>query len=221
MVRLDKLASVSEAGTAVFTGAGDLADDAAMPPSSSADGADVRSSDERLMLRYAAGEAAAFEPLYRRHKDGLWRYFLRQGCDEAIASELFQDVWANLIRSRAGYQPSARFATWLYKLAQNRLIDHWRANKPNVELDEADERLVESEHRAPSARADQAEQADRLRRAITGLPADQRQAFLLQAEAGLSLDEIAAQQGVGRETVKSRLRYALTKLRLELADVWP
>lgn len=221
MVRLDKLATVSEAGTAVFTGAGDLADDAAMPPSPSADGADVRSSDERLMLRYAAGEAAAFEPLYRRHKDGLWRYFLRQGCDEATASELFQDVWANLIRSRAGYQPSARFATWLYKLAQNRLIDHWRANKPNVELDEADERLAESEHRAPSARADQAEQADRLRRAITGLPADQRQAFLLQAEAGLSLDEIAAQQGVGRETVKSRLRYALTKLRLELADVWP
>ena len=198
-----------------------MADDAAMPPPFSTDGADDSASDESLMLRYAAGEAAAFEPLYRRHKDGLWRYFLRQGCDEATASELFQDVWANLIRSRAGYQPSARFATWLYKLAQNRLIDHWRAKKPQDELDETDERLAESEHRAPSARADQAEQAERLRRAITALPLDQRQAFLLQAEAGLSLEEIAAQQGVGRETVKSRLRYALAKLRLELADVWP
>lgn len=208
---------MSEGVAAVFTAAGDLADDAAMPPPF----ADDSASDESLMLRYAAGEAAAFEPLYRRHKDGLWRYFLRQGCDEATASELFQDVWANLVRSRAGYQPSARFATWLYKLAQNRLIDHWRAKKPQDELDETDERLAESEHRAPSSRADQAEQAERLRRAITALPVDQRQAFLLQAEAGLSLEEIAAQQGVGRETVKSRLRYALAKLRLELADVWP
>jgi len=192
-----------------------------MPPPFSADAADGSDSDESLMLRYAAGEAAAFEPLYRRHKDGLWRYFLRQGCDEATASELFQDVWANLIRSRAGYRPSARFATWLYKLAQNRLIDHWRARKPQDELDETDQRLADADHRTPSARATQAEQAERLRRAITALPVDQRQAFLLQAEAGLSLEEIAVQQGVGRETVKSRLRYALAKLRLELADVWP
>lgn len=190
-----------------------------MSPPTRADA--LEPSDEQLMLRYAAGEAAAFEPLYRRHKDGLWRYFLRQGCDQAVAAELYQDVWANLIRARAGYQPSARFATWLYRLAQNRLIDHWRARKSEDELDETDERLAEPEHRNPAARAGQAEQAQRLLAALTGLPQEQRQAFLLQAEAGLSLEEIAAQQGVGRETVKSRLRYALAKLRLELADVWP
>jgi len=201
----------------LFPAVGALADDEAMSPPF----ADNSASDESLMSRYAAGEAAAFEPLYRRHKDALWRYFLRQGCDEATASELFQEVWSNLIRSRAGYQPSARFATWLYKLAQNRLIDHWRALKTQDVLDETDERLAEAEHRTPVARASQAEQAERLRRAITALPVDQRQAFLLQAEAGLTLEEIAAQQGVGRETVKSRLRYALAKLRLELADVWP
>jgi RNA polymerase sigma-70 factor (ECF subfamily) len=208
---------VTEALADGFPAVGVLADDAVMPPPFVDDSA----SDESLMVRYAAGDAAAFEPLYRRHKDPLWRYFLRQGCDEATASELFQDVWSHLIRSRAGYQPSARFATWLYKLAQNRLIDHWRAKKPQDELDEADERLADAEHRSPAARASQAEQAERLRRAITALPADQRQAFLLQAEGGLSLEEIAVQQGVGRETVKSRLRYALAKLRLELADVWP
>lgn len=201
----------------LFPATGALADDAAMSPSF----ADDRASDESLMLRYAAGEAAAFEPLYRRHKDALWRYFLRQGCDEATAGELFQEVWASLIRARAGYQPSARFATWLYKLAQNRLIDHWRVQRPQDGIDADDERLTEAEHRTPAARASQAEQAERLRRAITALPVDQRQAFLLQAEAGLTLEEIAAQQGVGRETVKSRLRYALAKLRLELADVWP
>lgn len=192
-----------------------------MPPPRTDVGADDSASDESLMRRYAAGEAAAFEPLYRRHKDGLWRYFLRQGCDQATAAELYQDVWSNLIRSRAGYQPSARFATWLYRLAQNRLIDHWRARRPQDELDETDERLADPEHRNPAARASQAEQAQRLLAALSGLPQEQRQAFLLQAEAGLSLEEIAAQQGVGRETVKSRLRYALAKLRQELADVWP
>lgn len=198
-----------------------MADDAAMPAPITELAADDSASDERLMQRYAAGEAAAFEPLYRRHKDGLWRYFLRQGCDEATASELFQEVWASLIRARAGYRPNARFAAWLYKLAQNRLIDHWRLRRPQDALDEGDERLAESEHRSPPARAGQAEQAQRLLAALTGLPQEQRQAFLLQAEAGLSLEEIAAQQGVGRETVKSRLRYALAKLRQELADVWP
>ncbi|ROH89722.1 sigma-70 family RNA polymerase sigma factor [Stagnimonas aquatica] len=192
-----------------------------MPASIADPAADDSVSDEGLMQRYAAGEAAAFEPLYRRHKDGLWRYFLRQGCDQASAAELFQEVWSTLIRTRTSYRPSARFATWLYRLAHSRLVDHWRLRRPQDALDEDDERLADSEHRSPPARAGQAEQAQRLLTALAGLSPEQRQAFLLQAEAGLSLEEIATEQGVGRETVKSRLRYALAKLRKELADVWP
>lgn len=175
-------------------------------------------SDESLMLRYAGGEAAAFAPLYARHKGGLWRYFLRQGCNEATAAELFQDVWANLVKARASYQPSARFTTWLYRLAHNRLVDHWRATRPLEPIEAADE-VAAAGYTEPARRAVQAEQASRLLTAVAGLAAEQRQAFLLQAEAGLSLEEIAQLQGVGRETVKSRLRYALAKLRGELADV--
>ena len=178
-------------------------------------------TDETLMLRYAAGEAAAFAPLYARHKDGVWRYLLRGSHNEASTAELFQDVWASVVKSRAAYQPTARFATWLYRLAHNRLVDHWRAAKPHDELDEQVQQLEGHEHETPSARATQAEQGTRLLTALASLAPEQREAFLLQAEGGLSLEDIAATQGVGRETVKSRLRYALVKLRKELADVWP
>ena len=87
--------------------------------------ADAR--DEDLMLAYAAGDATAFDTLYVRHKGGVYRYLLRHCGNAGIADELFQDVWMNAIRARATYAPSARFTTWLYRIAHNRLIDHWRA----------------------------------------------------------------------------------------------
>src|SRR5947209_13303645 len=96
----------------------------AMPGSAHTDEPD----DERLMLDYAAGDLAAFDRLYRRHKGGVYRYLLRQCKSPASADELFQDIWMNLIRARASYKPTARFTTWLYTLAHNRLVDHWRAN---------------------------------------------------------------------------------------------
>lgn len=178
-------------------------------------------SDETLMLRYAAGEAAAFAPLYARHKDGVWRYLLRGCHNEASTAELYQDVWASVVKSRHSYQATARFATWLYRLTHNRLVDHWRATKPHEALDEEAQALIAQDHETPSARAVQCEQGARLLAALAALAPEQREAFLLQAEGGLSLEEIATTQGVGRETVKSRLRYALVKLRKELADVWP
>lgn len=177
-------------------------------------------TDESLMLRYAAGEASAFATLYARHKDGVWRYLLRGCHNEALAAELSQEVWASVIKVRNIYEPRARFATWLYRLAHNRLVDHWRAERPQEELDVAAE-VAAPEHHTPAARATQAEQGSRLMQALDALSIEQREAFLLQAEGGLSLEEIASTQGVGRETVKSRLRYALAKLRGELADVWP
>lgn len=178
-------------------------------------------SDEMLMLRYATGDAAAFAALYARHKGGVWRYLLRSSGNEAQAAELFQEVWASVVKSRASYTPTARFATWLYRLAHNRLIDCWRTAKVQESLDDSAQEPVALEHETPAARAVQREQGRRILLALAALAPEQREAFLLQAEGGLSLEEIAATQGVGRETVKSRLRYALAKLRQELADVWP
>src|SRR5882757_8243947 len=94
--------------------------------------ANPTTSDEGLMERYRDGDAAAFDVLYGRHKGGVFRYLARQCGNRGIAEELFQDVWMNLIRARAGYTVQARFTTYLYKLAHNRLIDHYRAQSGNA-----------------------------------------------------------------------------------------
>jgi RNA polymerase sigma-70 factor (ECF subfamily) len=186
------------------------------------------SSDETLMLAYAAGDAAAFDTIYSRHKGGVYRYLLRQCRDAGIAEQLFQDVWMNLIRVRATYLPSAKFTTWLYTLAHNRLIDHHRA-AGRVTLVSADDEhhaelvsaLPASRRHEPESRAANRELGARLKDAVAALPPAQRDAFLLQQEGDLTLEQIATLTGVGAETVKSRLRYATAKLRAELADLYP
>jgi RNA polymerase sigma-70 factor (ECF subfamily) len=188
--------------------------------------ASAASSDEDLMLAYAAGDAAAFDTLYARHKGGVYRYLLRQCRQQGVADELFQDVWMNLIRARESYAPTAKFTTWLYRLAHNRMVDHFRASGHLTLVSADDETHEETVISLPAARVTQPEQrtenrelGDRLRAAVGALPPAQREAFLLQQEAEMSLAEIAALTGVGVETVKSRLRYAVAKLRAELADL--
>jgi RNA polymerase sigma-70 factor, ECF subfamily len=183
-------------------------------------------SDEDLMLAYAAGDAEAFDLLYARHKGGVYRYLLRHCARRAIAEELFQDVWSNLIRARESYTPTAKFTTWLYRLAHNRWIDQLRADGHLTLVsadDEAHEDAVASIPAArtdePQMRAETRELGVRLRAAVAALPPAQREAFLLQQEGGLSLAEIAELTGAGTETVKSRIRYAVAKLRDELGEL--
>ena len=186
-------------------------------------------SDEDLMLAYGAGEAGAFDTLYARHKGGVYRYILRQCRNASVADELFQDVWMNAIRVRASYAPTAKFTTWIYTLAHNRIVDHWRASGhmkvASIDDDEnGDARdLVESIPGAandePETRVLSGELGAQLKDALDALPEEQRDAFLLQYEGGLSLAEIAQATGVGTETVKSRLRYATAKLRSALGGV--
>jgi RNA polymerase sigma-70 factor (ECF subfamily) len=167
-------------------------------------------SDEDLMLAYAAGDAAAFDALYARHKGGVYRYLLRQCRQGGVADELFQDIWMNLIRGRTSYAPTAKFTTWLYRIAHNRLIDHYRTSGQVMLVSADDDAHVD---------AVGAILGERLKSAVAALPAAPREAFLLQQEGGLSLAEIAELTGVGVETIKSRLRYALNKLRSDLSDL--
>jgi RNA polymerase sigma-70 factor (ECF subfamily) len=189
----------------------------------------VDARDEDLMLAYAAGDAAAFDALYARHRGGLYRYLLRHCGHAGIVDELFQDVWLSAIRARSTYVPSAKFATWLYRIAHNRVIDHWRATG-QVELviagsgndDDDDDALAAipgARNDDPEIRASAREISTRLHAALSALPPAQREAFLLHQEGGLGLSEIAELTGAGVETVKSRLRYALAKLRIELGDL--
>ncbi len=171
------------------------------------------------MLSYGRGDASAFDTLYGRHKDRLFGYLLRSCANRDVAGELFQDVWAKVIVARTRYVASGSFAGWLYRLAHNRLMDHFRATPRTLHsLDDVPEPLAPA-HEQPERREQSRQQRQRILRALKILPEEQRTAFLLKEEGELGLEEIAQVTEVGRETVKSRLRYALAKLRQELADV--
>jgi len=178
-------------------------------------------ADEKLMELYRDGDAGAFDVLYHRHKGGLFRYLLRLCKHKDVAEELFQDVWSNIIRSRDRYQPSAKFTTFLYQIAHNRLIDYIR-QRPELTLsldiedgesDSLADHLTADAGTQPEILIERKRLVEKLVKQIEMLPAVQREAFLLREEAGLSLEEIALTTGVTTETAKSRLRYAVAKLR--------
>lgn len=182
------------------------------------DGVPGEPDDNALMLAYVAGDQRAFEVLYSRHRAGLYRYILRLLRDRAVTDELFQDVWQRVIGARAGWRPSGSFSGWLYQIAHHRINDHWRArrHRPVAPID-AEERVAAIlDQDTPERAASQFEQRRRLQLALETLPREQRDVIALRLEQELTLEEIAAITGVGRETVKSRLRYAMDKLRAEM-----
>ena len=177
-------------------------------------------SDEQLMLAFAAGDAHAFEVLYDRHTLPVWRFVMRSVNDKALADDLVQDVWFSLARQAPAYEVRARWRTWLFTLAHHRLVDHWRTHRHHASLDAATEdgasladTLAAESGFGPERRLTSREQAQALLDALAALPANQREAFLVQAEGGLSLAEIAQTTAVSPETAKSRLRYARARLR--------
>lgn len=178
--------------------------------------------DAELLFAYAAGDVRAFDVLYSRHRAPLYRYLVRQCHDRELANDLFQEVWGKVIGQRSRYEARAKFQTFLYTIAYNCFIDHCRRRSVRPRLaDEADAELTVPAPAtdAPDRNAESDELGAQLRTAIAALPAEQRDAFLLYEESGLSVDEIAAVTGVGAETAKSRLRYAIAKLRAALAGL--
>lgn len=179
-------------------------------------------ADEQLMLAYAAGDGAAFEALYARHKGAVYRLMRRSLKDAAQADELFQDVWMRVIEARLRYSPQARFTTWLYTIAHNRLVDHWRAKGlAAVSLDDESQSIPEPDAGPgadPQRVLEGREALARFAAALAALPLAQREAFVMHEEAGFTAAQIAEATGTGVETAKSRLRYAIDKLREAMGD---
>jgi RNA polymerase sigma factor (sigma-70 family) len=183
----------------------------------------AQETDENLMVQFGRGEAAAFEFLYQRHESRVFRYLHRNVRNEANANDLMQEVWFAVARGAANYRPTAKFTTWLFTIAHNRMVDMIRANQRLQSLDAVDEadpqgsslleRLAEDGKLEPPAQVQTQHEAAALLSAVAQLPPEQRSAFLLQAEGELSVEEIADATGSNFETVKSRLRYARAKLR--------
>ena len=179
--------------------------------------------DEHLMRQYGEGDVQAFEALYTRHKGPLFRFFLRQ-FTQAVAEELAQDVWAKLIHARGSYQVNSLFTTFLYTIARNRLIDYLR--RQNIRPVAADampandvDCIAASHVEDPAHQLTHQQRADMLLHCIKLLPSDQREAFLLKEEGDLSLEMIGQVCGVNKEAIKSRLRYAVKKLKQCMGDL--
>lgn len=190
-------------------------------------------TDDALMTAYAGGDARAFEQLYARHQAGLYR-FVRRLLGNALnaqTDEVFQDTWLRVVQARARWEPQgASFRTWLFTLAHHRVVDLLRRSGREVSVDAFDTddgapwgpqsaSSVAWQH-WPAPAASHAEELAFWRRAgekllgcLEQLPIPQRSAFLLHHDDGLALDEVAAALEVGFETAKTRLRYAMSKLR--------
>ncbi len=202
------------------------------PPCPAAD-----DSDAALLAAFAAGDARAFERLYARHEAPLYRFVKRLLGPGAAreADEVFQDTWLRAIQSRHGWRADhgagASFRTWLFTVAHHRAIDRLRlagreAPLPSAEGD-GDEpwspagapwsqwpgAAAADAVTAPDEQAFWRSAGRRLLDCLEQLPLPQKAAFLLHHEDGLAVDELARALDCGFETAKTRLRYAMSKLR--------
>ncbi len=175
------------------------------------------STDEDLYRRYRRGDNAAFEQLYGRYSQPLYLFLLRSVGSEPDAQDLFQELWGRVIRHAEGFD-GGDIRAWLFRIARNLRIDLYRRRqlRPAPSTDDAE--ALPASNPGPQRRAEDDDCVDLMKREIGTLPPDQRDAFLLKEEGGLTLAAIADLAGVGRETIKSRLRYAMKRLREALED---
>jgi RNA polymerase sigma-70 factor (ECF subfamily) len=179
--------------------------------------------DEELMLRYRDGDLRAFDELYGRHRNGLYQFIAWRSPRADWVDEVVQDSWANLHHARARYQPDASFRTYLFQIARNRLLDLLRQQQPLLAADlgtgtdgcDTFDALADAAQDVvtPESALAARQRHDSLHDALAALPSEQKEAVVLQQFSGMSLEEISAVVAAPVETVKSRLRYAMRKLR--------
>ena len=167
-------------------------------------------SDHQLIQRYRSGDAAAFDCLYERYRPQVFNYLYRQLRQQHAAEDLYQDVWIKIINSIEQFKLDGNFTAWIFKIARNRLIDYWRQQKPDEIFPEED---IEDTSAVPEHIQFIRSCIERLMDLLNTLKPEQREVFVLQQESGLTLEQIAQLADCGRETIKSRLRYAMKKIR--------
>ena len=203
-----------------------------MAPSSPAPGSYEGQPDAELMIAFQQGDARAFEFLVARHQRGIYNFVLRSVRERGRAEELLQEVFLRVVRSKNRYQRTAQFSPWIYSIARHLCVDESRrarfrdhqsldAQRPGRDGDAGGPMVA----RLPDqgVPTDEAAEAPTLRKrlsaAIDRLPDDQREVFVMRQVSGMSFREIGETLGVPENTVKSRMRYALEKLREQLGDL--
>jgi RNA polymerase sigma-70 factor (ECF subfamily) len=181
------------------------------------------------MLKYRDGDVRAFEVLVTRHRKPVYNFILRFVRDPAQAEDLLQETFLRLVKGADAYERQAKFTTWLYTIARNLCVDASRRGKhrnaasldapvAGVEDGSALIDLVADGQAGVDKKAITRELAVRIRQAVDALPDEQREIFLLREVNDLQFNEIAKMVGCPENTVKSRMRYALEKLKEALDE---
>jgi RNA polymerase sigma-70 factor, ECF subfamily len=186
-------------------------------------------ADEDLMVMYQQGEVRAFEILLGRHRKSVYNFILRFVGDKETAEDLLQETFMRVIKGADAYKRQAKFTTWLYTIARNLCVDQTRRRKHrrhaslDAPMDASDDSgslmdVIASNEMASDRKSVNKELFATMQRAIAGLSEEQREVFLMREFLDLPFKQIAEVVGVPENTVKSRMRYALEKLRLELDE---
>ena len=186
-------------------------------------------ADEDLMVSYQRGEVRAFEVLLSRHRKPVFNFILRFVGDKETAEDLLQEAFMRVIRGAEAYKRQAKFTTWLYTIARNLCVDQTRRRKHrkhaslDAPMDGSDDSgtlldVLPSHEMASDRKSANKQLHETMQRAIHGLSEEQREVFLMREFLDMPFKQIADVVGVPENTVKSRMRYALEKLRLELDE---
>ena len=184
-------------------------------------------TDEQLLVRYTQGDLRAMAQLLERYKRPIFTFVLRLSGDRSRAEDLLQEVFLRLVEHAHSYEGSARLKTWLYRIARNLCIDEMRRKKhrrhasldaQNHEDGSTLHNRIADQDLATDRRVASGQLKGRISAAVTELPPDQKEVFLLRQVEQLSFKEIAQITACSENTVKSRMRYALTRLQAALAE---
>jgi len=187
-------------------------------------------ADEALMLSYQQGEVRAFEILLTRHRKPVFNFILRFVGSRELAEDLLQETFLRVIKGAENYKRKAKFTTWLYTIARNLCVDQSRRKKHRKaqSLDAPLSRdgdgagtlldVLPGSEMASDRKAVSRELHQKLHYAISSLSEEQREVFLMREFLDMPFKQIADVVGVPENTVKSRMRYALDKLRIELDE---
>ena len=183
--------------------------------------------DEELIARYREGDPQAFRTLVRRHQRSLYNFVLRQVHSPSTAEDIVQDVFVRIVHNVETFKAESKFTTWAYTIARNLCIDHLRkrVHRRHPSLDAPTSEgggtlmdQVAAKGQGADRTAINKQLQEHLRTAVEALPEDQREVFLLRQVSELPFKEIADIVGVGENTVKSRMRYALERLQAALVE---
>lgn len=188
----------------------------------------AESTDEMLMVRYKRGDRNAFAELVRRYQRPLYNFSLRYVSNGDSAKEITQEAFLRIVKRCGDFKHESRFSTWIFSITRNLCIDELRKQKHrnHPSLDDPGPRLDPLVQRVDGGRrnldgesgAADNELRSGILKAVDSLPDDQREVFLLRQLGGIPFAEIARITETPENTVKSRMRYALERLKQELCE---